>query len=72
VKSGLGIAHAASWLFRDELASGSVRRILADYDCIQAPISAVWSGDRTLPKRAAVLIEFIAAICAAEPELRIR
>jgi LysR family transcriptional regulator for bpeEF and oprC len=72
VKAGLGIAHAASWLFRDELASGVVHRILADYDCIQAPISAVWSGDRALPRRAAVLIDFIAAICAAEPDLRIR
>jgi LysR family transcriptional regulator for bpeEF and oprC len=72
VKAGLGIAHAASWLFRDELASGAVRRILADYDCTQAPVSAVWSGDRALPKRAAVVIDFIAAICAAEPELRIR
>lgn len=72
VNAGLGIAHAPSWLFRDELASGAVRQILKDYECVRAPISAVWSGDRALPRRAAVLIDFIAAICAAEPELRIR
>lgn len=72
VRAGLGIAHAASWLFRDELASGTVRQILTDYECLQAPISAVWSGDRAQPRRAAVLIDFIASICAAEPHLRIR
>ena len=72
VKAGLGIAYAASWLFRDELAAGTVRQILTDYECLQAPISAVWSGDRALPRRAAVLVDFIASICAAEPHLRIR
>jgi LysR family transcriptional regulator for bpeEF and oprC len=72
VKAGLGIAYAASWLFKDELASGSVRQILTDYECLQAPISAVWSGDRALPRRAAMLIDFIASICCAEPSLQIR
>ncbi len=72
VKSGLGIAHAASWLFKDELASGEVHRLLADYQCLQAPISIVWSGDRILPRRAAVFIAFFEAICAAEPTLRTR
>jgi LysR family transcriptional regulator for bpeEF and oprC len=72
VRTGLGIAYAASWLFRDDLATGVVRQILGDYECIQAPISAVWSGDRALPRRAAVLIDYIATICAAEPELCIR
>lgn len=72
VKAGLGIAHAASWLFRDELTSGTVRQILTDYECLQAPISAVWSGDRALPRRAAVVVDFIASVCAAEPHLRIR
>ncbi|MDR3516511.1 MAG: LysR family transcriptional regulator [Azospirillaceae bacterium] len=72
VKSGLGIAHAASWLFRDELISGAVRQILTDYECIQVPISAVWSGDRALPRRAAVFIDYLEAVCAAEPTLCIR
>jgi LysR family transcriptional regulator for bpeEF and oprC len=72
VKSGLGIAHAASWLFKDELASGEVRQVLADYQCLRAPISAVWSGDRALPRRAAVFLTYLEAICASEPTLRIR
>jgi LysR family transcriptional regulator for bpeEF and oprC len=72
VKADLGIAYAASWLFKDELASGSVCQILTDYECLQAPISAVWSGDRALPRRAAMLIDFIASICSAEAHLRIR
>ena len=72
VKAGIGIAYAASWLFKDELASGTVRQILTDYECLQAPISAVWSGDRALSKRAAVLVDFITSICDAEPHLSIR
>ncbi len=72
VKSGLGIAHAASWLFKDELAAGDVRQLLADYKCLRAPISAVWSGDRALPRRAEVFITYLEAMCASEPTLRIR
>ncbi len=72
VKSGLGIAYVASWLFKEELASGAVRQILSDYQCSRFPISAVWSGDRALPRRVAVFIDFIAEVCAAEPALRIR
>lgn len=72
VKSGLGIAYAASWLFKEELSSGAVCQILPDYACREVPISAVWSGDRALPRRAAVFIDFLAAICAAEPTLCIR
>lgn len=72
VKAGLGIAYGASWLFREELASGAVRQILTDYACLHVPISAVWSGGRALPRRAAVFIDFLASVCAAEPALRIR
>ncbi|MEG8048162.1 LysR family transcriptional regulator [Sphingomonas aerolata] len=72
VKSGLGIAHAASWLFKDELVSGEVRRLLTNYQCLIVPISAVWSGDRSLPRRAAVFLTYLEAICASEPTLRIR
>jgi LysR family transcriptional regulator, regulator for bpeEF and oprC len=72
VKSGLGVAHAASWLFKDELASGEVRRLLTEYQSLRAPISAVWSGGRTLPKRTAVFLTYLEAICASEPTLRIR
>ncbi|MGI4960023.1 MAG: LysR family transcriptional regulator, partial [Janthinobacterium lividum] len=72
VKSSLGIAYAASWLFKEELSSGAVRQILPAYECRKIPISVVWSGDRTLPQRAAVFIDFLATVCAAEPTLRIR
>jgi LysR family transcriptional regulator, regulator for bpeEF and oprC len=72
VKAGLGIGHAASWLFKDDFASGDVRQILPDYECIQHPISAVWSGDRALPRRATAFIDHLATVCAAEPSLRIR
>jgi LysR family transcriptional regulator for bpeEF and oprC len=72
VKSGLGIGHAASWLFRDEIASGSIRRILAGYRCAERPINAVWAGNRALPRRIAVVVDHLASVCATEPDLRIR
>ncbi len=67
VKCGLGIAHAASWLFKDELVSGEVRRLLTGYECPIVPISAVWSRNRSLPKREAVFLTYLEAICASEP-----
>lgn len=70
--SGLGIAYAASWLFKKELASGAVRQLLTDYECIEVPISAVWAGDRVPPRRTAAFIDFVAEICAAEPTLHMR
>lgn len=69
-KAGLGIAYAASWLFREELVSGSVRQLLTDYQCSAVPISAVWAGDRILPGRTSAFIDFVADICAIEPALR--
>ncbi|WNG17508.1 LysR family transcriptional regulator [Cystobacter fuscus] len=72
VKAGLGIGYAASWLFKEELASGAVRQLLSAHECLQVPIHAVWSGDRALSRRTALFIDFLAAICAAEPLLRIR
>ena len=69
-KAGLGIAYAASWLFREELVSGSVRQLLTDYQCSTVPISAVWAGDRILPARTSAFIDFVADICAVEPALR--
>jgi len=72
VNAGLGIAYAPSWLFREELAAGAVRQILAGYPCRQIPINAVWPGERALPRRVAVFVDFLATICAAEPTLMIR
>jgi LysR family transcriptional regulator for bpeEF and oprC len=71
VLAGLGIAHHASWLFTDVLASGEVVRILDRHAPPPFPISAVTAAGRRMPSRVRQFIDFLAAICAEEPELRI-
>lgn len=71
VLAGLGIAHHASWLFTRELASGEVTRILNAYAPPPYPINAVTSAGRRMPSRVRHFIDFLAAICAGQPELKI-
>lgn len=71
VLAGLGIAHHASWLFTDVLASGEVVRILDRHAPPPFPINAVTVAGRRMPSRVRQFIDFLAAICAAEPALRI-
>ena len=71
VLAGLGIAHHASWLFTDVLASGEVVRILDEYAPPAFPIHAVTAAGRRMPSRVRHFIEFLAAICTEEPELRV-
>jgi LysR family transcriptional regulator for bpeEF and oprC len=71
VLEGLGIAHNASWLYAKELASVQVVRVLQDFQPDAYPIHAVSTAGRRMPLRARVFVDFLADICAAEPELRI-
>jgi LysR family transcriptional regulator for bpeEF and oprC len=71
VLAGLGIAHHASWLFTDVLASGEVVRVLDEYAPPTFPINAVTAAGRRMPSRVRHFIEFLAAICAEEPELKV-
>lgn len=71
VLAGLGIAHHASWLFTDVLASGEVVRILDRHAPPPFPINAVTVAGRRMPARVRHFIDFLVAICAEEPELRI-
>ena len=72
VRAGLGIGHAASWLFAGDLAAGTLRRILAAFTPPPYPISAVSPGGRLVPGKTKVFIDFLAGVCAAEPTLRLR
>nr|WP_246587288.1 LysR family transcriptional regulator [Stakelama flava] len=72
VLAGLGIAHHASWLFTDVLASGEVVQVLKRHVPPPFPINAVTVAGRRMPSRVRHFIDFLAAICAEEAELRIR
>lgn len=70
VLAGLGIAHHASWLFTDVLASGEVIRILEQHAPPPFPINAVTAAGRRMPSRVRQFIDFLAVIFAEEGELR--
>ena len=71
VLAGLGIAHHASWLFTDVLASGEVVQVLEQHVPPPFPINAVTAAGRRMPSRVRHFIDFLAEICAGEPELRV-
>jgi LysR family transcriptional regulator for bpeEF and oprC len=71
VLAGLGVAHHASWLFTDALASGEVVQVLERYAPPPFPISTVTIAGRRMPSRVRHFIDFLAAVCAEEPELRV-
>jgi DNA-binding transcriptional LysR family regulator len=71
VLRGLGLAHTPFWLFSPEIASGAVRRVLRDYEPAPLPISAVHPAGRRLPAKVRVFVDFLAEICAADPNLAV-
>lgn len=72
VLSDLGVAHAPSWLFAREIASGAVCPVLRDYDPAPLTISAVRPGTRRLPNKLRVFIDFLEKIFTEEPSLGIQ
>ncbi|MDB6144392.1 MAG: hypothetical protein JWP80_3436 [Pseudomonas sp.] len=72
VLAGLGIAHNLTWLFAQDIARGTVIRVLQDYVPPPFPISLVWPGGRRVTGRVKVFIDFLAEIFADEPTLSIQ
>lgn len=64
VMAGLGFGHTPGWLFAHEVATGTVRRVLRDYEPADIPISVVHPGGRRLPSKVRVFIDFLADIFA--------
>jgi LysR family transcriptional regulator for bpeEF and oprC len=71
VLAGLGIAHHASWLFTDVLATGAVVRILEQHAPPSFPIHAVTAAGRRMPSRVRHFIDFLAAMFAEQATLRL-
>jgi DNA-binding transcriptional LysR family regulator len=68
VLAGLGIAQAPLWLFQRDLAAGSVKRVLADYQPEPIPISVVRPAGRRMAGKVSVFIEFLAELLSDLPE----
>lgn len=64
VRHGLGITQAPLWLFKRDLASGAVRRILTGYEPEPIPINAVRPSGRNMASKVSVFIDFMAGLLA--------
>lgn len=69
---GLGIAYLPAWMVMEHLDGNALQPLLTAYAAPLTPLNAVYSGERLLPHRAAVFIEFISGVFAATPGLAIR
>ena len=60
VLAGMGIAHAPTWLFEAELASGEVQRLLPDWETLPMPIHLVSPQQRRHSAKVQAFAAFVA------------
>lgn len=72
VRAGFGLAQGPSWIFGDEIASGALRPVLADWQPAPFPVHVIRSGVRRATRGIAAFTDFVADLLAAEPRLRPR
>ncbi len=65
--SGFGITYGPSFICADALAAGHVRPILADFVVPELGIYAVLPGNRLVPHRVRVLVDFLASRLEKQP-----
>lgn len=64
---GLGIACQPTFIAADAIASGALKEILADYPIADIGIYAMLPGNRHIPLRVRVLIDFLTERLGSEP-----
>lgn len=69
-RQGFGIASALSYQIADDLAAGTLRRILADWELPALPVQIVSPSLRHRPARVRAFLEHAAGILSALPVLR--
>lgn len=69
VLADLGVGYLPLWMVDKHVASGALVAVLADHASAPAPINALYSAARLLPRRAEVFIDFIGDVFAATPGL---
>jgi DNA-binding transcriptional LysR family regulator len=70
VIAGLGLALAPTYLLADEIAAGTVRIVMADYEAGSLPINATHAAGRRLPTKVRIFIDFLRESFANSPALR--
>jgi DNA-binding transcriptional LysR family regulator len=65
--NGFGISYAPSFVCADALTGGHVKQILADFPIPELGIYAMLPGNRLVPHRVRVLVDFLASRLEANP-----
>lgn len=68
--TGLGIAQLPSFMVRDQLAAGTLKRILADWKAETIAIYVVYSPNRHLSSRLRVFVDWLAEIFSTSTVLQ--
>jgi DNA-binding transcriptional LysR family regulator len=58
VRHGLGVALLPDWLIQEQLESGDLVQVLPKWKAMDLPIHVVYAGQRVLPTRVSVFIDF--------------
>ena len=67
VLAHMGLAVASDWMFADELASGTIRRVLADWTLPPIDLWAVFPSGRMVSAKARQFASFVESIMASDP-----
>ncbi|CAE6806006.1 LysR family transcriptional regulator [Paraburkholderia domus] len=59
VRAGIGVALLPTWLLREEIASGTIKVLLPDFQCTSLPVNAVYPNTRWLSYRARSFLSFL-------------
>lgn len=58
-RQGLGLIQAPQYRFSADLASGALVEVLEDCRPVPMPLNAIHAGDRTVPRRLAVFLDWV-------------
>jgi DNA-binding transcriptional LysR family regulator len=72
VEAGLGIGLLSPWRVADQVAAGSLLRVLPDWRAEPRDVHLVWPGPRILPRRVRAFVDMVVERAAAEPRLQVR
>lgn len=66
---GLGLAVCPTWLFTDEIATGRLEQVLAEYEPAALPIQAVYPSRRLVPPRVRAFVDYLVTEFRTDPRL---
>ncbi|MDI3306996.1 MAG: LysR family transcriptional regulator [Acetobacteraceae bacterium] len=72
VQDGLGIGLLSRWRVGEQVATGSLIRVLPDWRAEPRDVNLVWPGSRVLPRRVRAFVDLLVERAAAEPRLQAR